>query len=91
MLGVIRSANPSCPIERYRILSNDNITINNKAKVRRSTKLGVLGTAKVLSCEDLEEARAKRAEKDAAKGASISEAPETRRAPVARMWCGGCG
>jgi hypothetical protein len=42
-------------------------TINNKAKVRRPTKALVLGTAKVMSYEDLEAARAKRAEKDAAK------------------------
>jgi hypothetical protein len=44
-------------------------TINNKAKVRRSTKALVLGTAKVISYEDLEEARAKRAEKDATREA----------------------
>ncbi|KAJ9656100.1 hypothetical protein H2201_008637 [Coniosporium apollinis] len=44
-------------------------TINNEAKVRRSTKSLVLGKAKVMSYEDLEEARAKRAEKDAAKEA----------------------
>ena len=106
------------------------ITINNEAKVRRSTKSLVLGKAKVMSYEDLEEARAKRAEKEAvneAKGkgkrgrkrksavpeadapepkvkvARISNAPESargsvvqmsgtqvtpdsRRAPVARMW-----
>jgi len=42
-------------------------TINNEAKVRRSTKSLLLGKAKVMSYEDLEEARAKRAEKDAAK------------------------
>jgi len=40
-------------------------TINNEAKVRRSTKSLVLGRAKVMSYEDLEEARAKRAEKAA--------------------------
>lgn len=44
-------------------------TINNEAKVRRSTKSLVLGKAKVMSYEDLEEARAKRAEKEAAKEA----------------------
>jgi hypothetical protein len=44
-------------------------TINNEAKVRRSTKALVLGKAKVMSYEDLEEARAKRAEKEAAKEA----------------------
>jgi hypothetical protein len=44
-------------------------TINNEAKVRRSTKSLVLGKAKVMSYEDLEEARAKRVVKDAAKAA----------------------
>jgi hypothetical protein len=44
-------------------------TINNEAKVRRSTKSLVLGKAKVMSYEDLQEARAKRAEKEAAKEA----------------------
>jgi hypothetical protein len=44
-------------------------TINNEAKVRRSTKSLVLGKAKVMSYEDLKEARAKRAEKEAAKEA----------------------
>jgi len=43
--------------------------INNEAKVRRSTKSLVLGKAKVMSYEDLEEARAKRADKEAAKEA----------------------
>ncbi|KAF2726438.1 hypothetical protein EJ04DRAFT_571277 [Polyplosphaeria fusca] len=38
--------------------------MNHEAKVRRSTRLEVLGKAKVMSFEDLEEARAKRAEKD---------------------------
>ncbi len=41
--------------------------INNEAKVRKATKLLVLGKAKVMSYEDLEEARVKRAAKDAAK------------------------
>jgi hypothetical protein len=54
------------------VLQEDQIqfltTINNEAKVRRSTKSLVLGTAKVMSYEDLEEARAKRAAKDAMKG-----------------------
>ncbi|CAG8980068.1 hypothetical protein HYALB_00013393 [Hymenoscyphus albidus] len=44
-------------------------TINNEAKVRRSTKSLVLGRAKVISYEDLKEARAKRAKKDATKEA----------------------
>jgi hypothetical protein len=45
-------------------------SINNEAKTRRSTKSVVLGKgkAKVMSYEDIEEARAKRAEKDAIKG-----------------------
>jgi hypothetical protein len=38
-------------------------TINNEAKIRRSTKSLVLGKAKVMSYEGLKEARAKRAEK----------------------------
>jgi len=41
--------------------------VNNEAKDRRSTKSLVLGKARVMSYEDLEEARAKRAAKDAAK------------------------
>ncbi len=55
------------------ILQEDRIqlltTINNEAKVRRSTKSLVLGKAKVMSYEDLEEARAKRVVKDAVKEA----------------------
>lgn len=42
---------------------------NDEAKVRRATKSLVLGKAKVMSYEDLFEARAKRAEKDARKAA----------------------
>lgn len=38
--------------------------INNEAKVRRSTRAVVLGKAKVMSFEDLEEARVKRAAKE---------------------------
>jgi hypothetical protein len=55
------------------ILQEDRIqfltTINNEAKVRRSTKSLVLGKAKVMSYEDLEEARAKRVVKDSVKEA----------------------
>jgi hypothetical protein len=40
------------------------IKINKEAKVRRSTRAVVLGKAKVMSYEDLEEARAKRAAKE---------------------------
>jgi hypothetical protein len=43
------------------------VAINNEAKVRRATRPKVLGTARVMSYQDLVEARAKRAEKDAAK------------------------
>lgn len=42
---------------------------NDETKVRRATKSLVLGKAKVMSYEDLVEARAKRAEKDARKTA----------------------
>jgi len=42
--------------------------MNNEAKVRRSTRSVVLGTAKIMSFEDIEEARAKRTAKDALKG-----------------------
>jgi hypothetical protein len=58
------------------ILQEDQIqfltTINNEAKVRRSTKSLVLGKAKVMSYEDLEEARAKRVEK------SLPKKPKAR-------------
>ncbi|KAF2804521.1 uncharacterized protein BDZ99DRAFT_467223 [Mytilinidion resinicola] len=39
---------------------------NNEAKVRRSTKSTVIGKAKVMSYEDIEEAREKRAAKEQA-------------------------
>ena len=42
--------------------------MNNDAKVRRSTKSVVLGKAKMMSFEDIEEARAKRAAKEVIKG-----------------------
>ena len=55
------------------ILQEDRIqfltTINNEAKVRRSTKSLVLGKAKVMSYEDLVEARAKRVVKEATRAA----------------------
>jgi hypothetical protein len=38
--------------------------MNNEAKVRRSTKSVVLGKAKVMCYEDIEEARTKRTAKD---------------------------
>jgi hypothetical protein len=55
------------------ILQEDRIqfltTINNEAKVRRSTRSLVLGKAKVISYEDLEEARAKRVVKESTQAA----------------------
>lgn len=51
--------------ERIRSL----LKTNDEAKARRTTKSLVLGKAKVMSYEDLVEARAKRAEKDARKAA----------------------
>jgi hypothetical protein len=45
------------------------LTVNNEAKVRRSTKSLVLGKAKVMGYDELMEAREKRAEKDAAQEA----------------------
>jgi len=45
------------------------IKMNDESKVRRSTTSAILGKAKVMSYEDLEEARAKRAKKEAAKDA----------------------
>jgi hypothetical protein len=52
--------------ERIRFLT----TINNEAKVRRSTKSLVLGKAKVMSYEDLVQARAKRVVKEATRAAN---------------------
>ncbi len=75
--------------------------VNNEAKVRRTTKSLVLGKAKVMSYEDLEEARAKRASKqrDTATGRSKCDHEQSQmtavegpaievvqyRPPVARM------
>ncbi|XTI93751.1 hypothetical protein V2W45_1252557, partial [Cenococcum geophilum] len=53
--------------------------VNNEAKVRRSTRSLVIGTAKVMSYEDLEEARKKRAEKDAAKAKSKGKRGRKRK------------
>ena len=53
--------------ERALLEDNDQILVkqNKEAKVRRLTKSTVLGKAKVMSYEDLAEARAKRAAKEA--------------------------
>jgi hypothetical protein len=56
--------------------------VNNEAKVRRSTKLLVLGKAKVMSYEDLEEARAKRAAKNAAKAKGKGKRGRKRKTPA---------
>jgi len=67
--------------------------MNNEAQVRRSTKLVILGKAKVMSYKDIEEVRAKRAAKEASAGkgkrsrkleADISM-QKALRAPVARI------
>lgn len=62
--------------------------INNKAKVRRSTKVGILGTARVMSYEDLETARAEHATKEAAKESKKAEkeaAKEAKKAASAAL------
>ena len=50
--------------------------INNEAKVRRAIKSHVVGTARVMSYEDIEQARAKRAEKEAANEAKRAKKAE---------------
>ena len=55
--------------------------MNNEAKVRRSTKSQVLGKGKVMSYEDLEEARAKRKEKEKA-AADKKARGRKRKAPA---------
>lgn len=47
--------------------------INNEAKPRRAAKSDILGTARVMSCEDLVMAREERAEKEAVKEAKKAE------------------
>ncbi len=42
--------------------------MNNEAKVRRSTRLIVLGKAKVISYKDIKEVRVKRTTKEVIKG-----------------------
>jgi N-methylhydantoinase A/oxoprolinase/acetone carboxylase beta subunit len=55
--------------------------MNNEAKVRRSAKSQVLGKAKVMSYEDLEEARAKRKEKEKAAAGKAARGRK-RKAPA---------
>ena len=59
--------------------------INNEAKVRRSTRSVVLGKAKVLNYEDLEEAQAKHAAKKKAiadKGKDKGKRGRKRKSPA---------
>ena len=56
--------------------------MNNEGKVRRSTKSLQLGKAKVMSYEDLEEAREKRAAKDAAKAKGKGTRGRKRKNPA---------
>jgi len=61
--------------------------INNEGEARRSTRAIVLGTAKVMSWEDLEEAKAKRAEqkkKEARKGKRAARSKRKTKSPKAR-------
>jgi hypothetical protein len=60
--------------------------INNEGEARRSTRAIVLGTAKVMSWEDLEEAKAKRAEqkeKEARKGKRAAGGKVKKKPPKA--------
>jgi hypothetical protein len=62
---------PQISIADSALLQDQNqflTNINNEAKARRSTKSVVLRKAKIISFEDIEEARAKRAAKDVIKG-----------------------
>ncbi|KAJ4329553.1 hypothetical protein N0V95_010193, partial [Ascochyta clinopodiicola] len=56
--------------------------INNEAKVRRSTKSVVLGKAKVMSYEDLEAAREKRAAKERDAESKKEGRSRKRKAPA---------
>lgn len=57
--------------------------INNEGKVRRSTRSVVLGKAKVMSYEDLEEARMKRAAKEkASAGKGKGKGGRKRKSPT---------
>jgi hypothetical protein len=56
--------------------------INKEGQVRRSTPSKVLGKAKVMSFEELEEARAKRAAKDKATAEGKGKRGRKRKAPA---------
>ena len=64
--------------------------MNKEAKVRRSTRSVVLGKAKVMSYEDLEKARAKRATKEKAivgkgKRGPMRKSPTSEPEPEAQV------
>jgi len=69
-----------------RALQQDQIRflseVNNEARVRRSIKPVILGKAKVMSYEDLVEARVKRAVKDAAKTQGKGKCGRKRKSPA---------
>jgi hypothetical protein len=69
------------------ILQQDHIqfliNMNNEAKPRRSTKSVVLGKAKIMSYEDLQEARKKHAAKDAAAAAKAKRGRKRKNGPEA--------
>ncbi|PSN74562.1 hypothetical protein BS50DRAFT_18554 [Corynespora cassiicola Philippines] len=54
--------------------------VNDEAKIRRSARAEVLGKAKVMGFEELEAARAKRAEKDAVKEAKDKAKRDRKKA-----------
>ena len=58
--------------------------INSEAKVRRSAKSKIIGTARVMSYEDLEKARAERAAKEIEKAATI-EARKAKKTPSTNL------
>ena len=63
--------------------------IKNEAKPRRSTKSGILGTARVMSYEDLEKAREERAAKEAEKEAKKAEKEAKKAAKEAEQAASG--
>ena len=63
--------------------------INNEAKTRRSTKSEVLGTARVMSYEDLDKARAARAAKEAKTADTAGERKRGRKRKSACIYVSG--
>lgn len=54
--------------------------IKNKAKVRRATKSKIMGTARAMCYEDLEDARAERAAKESEKDVAAAARKATMKA-----------